>query len=287
MPSTYAHYSFGRRVLSALPAPVYEELRPHLRLFDIGCHGPDILFFYHPLWPNPVSEAGREMHSRSARDFFELARRHILTYTCPEETAAAAAYLAGFLCHFALDSACHGAVETAAAAGGPGHLQIEMEFDRYLMVRDGLDPLSFPLTAHIRPRPAFAAAISDLLPGVTADKVEAALRSMIRCHGLMHAPDGLKRAFLRRAAPHLPGLSELCGLLISETPSPACTGIRRELLGLYSAALPQACALILDFRRCCAQNQPLGPRYSRAYGPETPPQPASRTAPQPQPAAQI
>ena len=49
MPSTYAHFRFGQEV--------YKELLPKCRtvidafrpLYDIGLHGPDILFYYHAL----------------------------------------------------------------------------------------------------------------------------------------------------------------------------------------------------------------------------------------------
>ena len=70
MPSTYAHFRFGQEV--------YKELLPKCRtvidafrpLYDIGLHGPDILFYYHALQPNAVSAVGFEAHERPGRDFF-------------------------------------------------------------------------------------------------------------------------------------------------------------------------------------------------------------------------
>ena len=44
MPTTYAHYKFGKEVLSALPRPLQNSIEAHRELFDIGLHGPDILF---------------------------------------------------------------------------------------------------------------------------------------------------------------------------------------------------------------------------------------------------
>lgn len=42
-------------------------------------------------------------------------------------------YLLGVVCHFTLDAACHGYVEKKIQKSGASHIQIEMEFDRYLM----------------------------------------------------------------------------------------------------------------------------------------------------------
>ena len=49
MPSTYAHFCFGREVLAALPQEMQSLLWPEQNLCSIGLHGPDILFFDHPL----------------------------------------------------------------------------------------------------------------------------------------------------------------------------------------------------------------------------------------------
>ena len=38
MPTTYAHYKFGKEVLSALPRPLQNSIEAHRELFDIGLH---------------------------------------------------------------------------------------------------------------------------------------------------------------------------------------------------------------------------------------------------------
>ena len=35
-----------------------ENIMKHKQLYDIGLHGPDILFYYHPLVANPLNEIG-------------------------------------------------------------------------------------------------------------------------------------------------------------------------------------------------------------------------------------
>lgn len=45
MPATYAHYRFGTEVLEKLPQSLQETIQRDRELYDIGFHGPDILFF--------------------------------------------------------------------------------------------------------------------------------------------------------------------------------------------------------------------------------------------------
>lgn len=48
MPSTYAHYRMGQEVIKQVSAPARDIIMKHKQLYDIGLHGPDILFYYHP-----------------------------------------------------------------------------------------------------------------------------------------------------------------------------------------------------------------------------------------------
>ena len=104
MPTTYAHYKFGKEVIGALPRPLQSAIENNRGLFDIGVHGPDILFYYQPVKKNPVSGQGYALHEKLADKFFLHAAEMIKT---AENPAAARAYIYGVICHFALDSECH------------------------------------------------------------------------------------------------------------------------------------------------------------------------------------
>ena len=106
------------------------------------------------------------------------------------------AYLCGFLCHFALDSSCHGYVEKKIQVSGITHTEIEVEFDRCLLVRDGKDPLRQCLTEHIIPTPENARVIAAFFPTVTEKNVEQSLRPMIRYNRLLIAPRPVKRQMI-------------------------------------------------------------------------------------------
>lgn len=103
------------------------------------------------------------MHARSALPVFGRLREAV-----EEGAPMSAGYAAGFLCHLALDSACHGWIDRRAAEGTVTHLAMEAEFDRLLMERDGLVSLGH---SYLPPMPSgevFAAAAgptSTPLPG--------------------------------------------------------------------------------------------------------------------------
>ncbi len=63
MPSTYAHYRMGQEVYKSLPALARTTINNHKELYDIGLHGPDILFYYQPLAVCAVNKQGYDMHS--------------------------------------------------------------------------------------------------------------------------------------------------------------------------------------------------------------------------------
>ena len=54
MPAFYAHYKFGQMVKNKLPAKYQRLLEDYQDLYEIGLHGPDILFFYHPIIRHPI-----------------------------------------------------------------------------------------------------------------------------------------------------------------------------------------------------------------------------------------
>ena len=57
MPSTYAHRRFGADVLVQLPRELREKIAPYRPLYDMGLHGPDLMFYYRALQSNPVNRA--------------------------------------------------------------------------------------------------------------------------------------------------------------------------------------------------------------------------------------
>ena len=129
MPTTYAHYRFGKEVTEALPRGLQNTIEYHRDLYDIGLHGPDILFYYKALKSHPVNQQGHTVHENFADTFFEHA---VSVIEKAEDPTAARVYIYGVICHFALDSECHPYIEKMIRESGISHCELEMEFDRYL-----------------------------------------------------------------------------------------------------------------------------------------------------------
>ena len=77
MPSTYAHYRLGQQVRRKLEGNERKIIEKYPQLYLIGLHGPDILFYYKPLRPNPVNQIGYDLHGHSGKEFFERAKNII------------------------------------------------------------------------------------------------------------------------------------------------------------------------------------------------------------------
>ena len=69
MPSTYAHRRFGADVLALLPDGLRQTLEQHRELYDMGLHGPDLMFYYKALQTNPVNRLGNAMHEEKGEVF--------------------------------------------------------------------------------------------------------------------------------------------------------------------------------------------------------------------------
>lgn len=72
MPAGYAHYIFGQKVLAMLDEQHQNIINNHIELYNIGIHGPDILFYYHALSDHPIKKMGSILHQKEAFEFFQM-----------------------------------------------------------------------------------------------------------------------------------------------------------------------------------------------------------------------
>ena len=263
MPSTFAHYLFGKTMLGLCPAEVSEAALARRELYDIGLHGPDLLFYYKPLGTNAVNRIGFAMHGRPARDFFVPARRVAAESADP---VGARAYLFGFLCHFSLDAACHSYIENKIRLSGVPHTVIESEFDRFLLEREGKDPLTARLTRHIVPSEANARVVAPFF-GVTEKQAAKALRSMIFYNDLLRAPHAPKRALVNLVLRFSGNYREMHGMMIAKRPVPACADSDLRLEKLFEKALPQCAQRMREYVAWLDGAGELPAAFDAAFGP--------------------
>lgn len=194
MPTTYAHYTFGMHVYDHMDAELKQVIQTHLSLYLVGLHGPDILFYYRPLQENQLAKLGHQVHRQTAVAFFDVACKELKKMSDP---AGGIAYLMGFFCHYMLDRECHPLVRKATGSDKVEHNRLEKEFDRELMIREQLDPLSYKPTGHLVLHPGDAAIIAYFYPGVTDIEIEKAVADMKRVLEILITPSKCRHQLLK------------------------------------------------------------------------------------------
>ena len=97
MPANYAHYRFGKQLLSGMCPNDRRSIQRFRRLYDMGLHGPDIFFYYNPLIKTATGQLGGVFHAQSGQEFFAR--------VCAQAgSEAGRVYLLGLLGHYCLDS---------------------------------------------------------------------------------------------------------------------------------------------------------------------------------------
>lgn len=265
MPSVYAHERFGWQVLRRLPDPVKAVAEKHKRQFGIGLQGPDFFFFYRAWKSNPVAEAGFRIHCTPASELFSGFREMLKER---EQDSMETACVLGTICHFMLDSSCHWYVEEQMKETGESHNTIETEFERYLMEKDGLEPLRFPVWKFIPVDEDTAGCLARLYGRtVSVDDriVRTCLKDMWLIKRLLSASTPLGQKLLRRVMELAGHYDEIQGHLMAPAPNPRCNQSNRRLLELSDGAVEYTAALITEYYENIRTDAPLNSRFNRDF----------------------
>lgn len=261
MPTTYAHYIFGQEVLKSSKDDIKKIIDKNLNLFNIGLHGPDILFYYKPLKSNHISKIGHRLHKLDADKFFENARKVI--DNCPDYEAACA-YVSGFICHFMLDSQCHPYIRQKEN-NVLTHGDIETEFDRFLMLKNKLNPISFKPTAHIVHDSYNAEIISLFFDDTSKEEISEALKSMKFYLNFLVAPGRLKRSFISAGLKLSGNYDNMIGLVMRYEPIEECKEINEKLYELYTQSIEPAVGIVEEYYKNIRSNEKINERFNRNF----------------------
>ena len=278
MPAAYAHFRMGQQVRHQLDGESRRVIEQYPELFQVGLHGPDILFYDNPLVKNRVNRTGSGQHERSGKAFFSDAAAVIRAH--PGDNAYPA-YCYGVLCHFGLDSACHGYINQHVTDSGIEHNEIETEFDRMLMVHDAHDPIRRHQTRHIERairrfdqihlRNKGCAGtdetdpyevISAFYPGISARDIRKSMQGMVFYHELFRAPCPLKRAVLFSMMRLIGQYDKLRGYFVNYQADPVCEESNEVLRPLYQEGKRRSEALIRSFDAAIFDEDLSNPLYS-------------------------
>ncbi|MBR2636739.1 MAG: zinc dependent phospholipase C family protein [Oscillospiraceae bacterium] len=219
MPSLYAHDVFGRKVAARLPFSEKKAILQFPQLYRLGLQGPDILFFYNPFQKNPVGREGSAIHHRPARVFFEHAReKWIAGGKRPEQLS----YLMGFLCHFMLDSSVHGYIEEQIQVSGVGHVAIETEFDRMMLVMEKKKADAFRLGYCVPDDKGMGQVLAPFYPGIRAETLDRSVKAMRFYKNLLVLPQKPMRETVYAALRRMGKYEALGPHIMNAEPDPRC-----------------------------------------------------------------
>lgn len=174
-----------------LSPKLQKKIRPYMNYYNIGVHGPDILFYYRSFSKNAVNQYGVKVHDEPMRCFLEHA---FSVFKKQRRKNAAFAYLAGFMTHYILDSTCHPYIRRRMVETGISHAEMETDWDYLMMKRDYRNPLHYKVARHIHTGLAYASVIGPYYD-ISPRKISAGLWYMkLVLNHIFHSHFGVKRA---------------------------------------------------------------------------------------------
>lgn len=192
MPTTYAHWAFGRDCIKLMPAELQNIIHEHRDIYDLAVHGPDILFY--DLANKEVANYGTEKHGLSGAKFFSDAKESFKRFKEKDEMLA---YIIGFLTHFTLDSTCHTYVETKRKYNNITHNCVESQWDRHNIVLDNRVPNLVDRSESLKPNKNNARIISYFYP-FDAKEILKSCKMQVRIIKLTNAISPIKEKAFRK-----------------------------------------------------------------------------------------
>lgn len=261
MPSTYAHYRFGVALLPTIPADARRTIQRFRRMFDVGLHGPDIFFYRAPLLKTSAGFLGVQYHEQTGQEFFQRVCRFVRL----ERSEAALAYLYGVLCHYCLDTSCHPFIKEQAEINNCGHLEIETEFDRYLLELDGkTPPHTQDLSPHLQLTPGECETVARFYPSANSAVIKSSLRDMTRIIKLLTAPEGPRRTLMEKG--FLLVADDYSGLIMTTSPNPQCSHLNPLLLEQYKKALERFPEMLTQLQAHMTYSGSFGEEFDAIFG---------------------
>lgn len=259
MPSFYTHHRFGQELLPTLPAAVRRTIQRFPQLFHVGLQGPDLFFYHHPLLKTAAGKLGTQFHRQSGQEFFSRVCRE------PAATEAGRAYLYGLLAHYCLDSICHPFVHAHTDDGPIAHVELESEFERFLLESDGkLPPHRFDRSPHMRLTRGECVTVAQFYPPAGPGAILSAVRCYARCLRIFTASEGFRRNTVQTVMKL--GGPRVFHQLLPTDPNQRCASLNGDLLALYSQALDRYPTLLASLLAHLEHGTPLGGEFEATFG---------------------
>lgn len=245
MPGVYAHYRFGRQVISNLSPKQKQCVTRFRRLYDMGLYGGDIFHYYSLLMETDTGKLEETYHGQSGIAFFSQA-------LAQANTEGARAYLYGVLAHYCLDSLCKAYLLRQKEAGA-SLAALDADFDSYLLTIDGLE-LPYDLSRYMELTRGECVTVSQFYPPATAAQTHAAIRHMTLFYRFLA---GKNQKRVHRILSAL-GKSDLKLRAFPKELPYTPTATAQELMSRYSRAVKLYPDLLAELTRAMEEGTPLG-----------------------------
>ena len=214
MPNIITHGLFAKAVYDEISDQKLKEIiKEFPREYIIGSNGPDFLFFYKFFQKKyaPVRELGSKVHAGHVNEFYDLAFDLIQNEKDATLQKAMISYVAGHLCHWALDSRAHPYIfyKTGSYSGlsASMHHRFESMMDAMMLMKirhETIKTFKFYLLAKQSPYSvqAVAAIYVPIIETVfhekiTAKEIKDALDDWYSLQNWLYDPKGVKTRLLK------------------------------------------------------------------------------------------
>ncbi|GGF99000.1 zinc dependent phospholipase C family protein [Paenibacillus abyssi] len=210
MPNVWTHLIFGSKVLEALEEHQLIEKPELKRLFNMGCQGPDFLFYHHFLpWKkgktmNRLASAMHNQHcGKVIMDMLDAVSGRKIQGDSPNP---AVIYSLGFVLHHVLDRNMHPYVFSRSGFRKWDHQRFEVMMDTLIAAKLlNIETWKTPVWREINIGGRFPEGIVEAFEQITAyhypelaplvhrEDWDQACRDMINAQRLFHDPTGIRR----------------------------------------------------------------------------------------------
>lgn len=260
MPSAYAHFRFGDQAAQTLPEALQNSIQRFPQLFSVGMHGPDLFYFYQPLFKTRMGNLGDRYHNLTGKEYFQRAVEH--WKEAPSEGGTV--YLYGVLCHFVLDSICHPMVVKVTAGGAPMHVELETEYDRILLTRDGKTP---PHRQYLGSRLKLTWGECDTVAGFFPPATTSVIHRCVHNMALAYRVLSTKHRKLLQTVFKL-GREYATQIIMHTRPNRRCAEYIPQLDALYAKALERYPVMAEELAAYIDHGTPLGEDFNANFSGE-------------------
>ena len=146
-----------------------------------------------------------------------------------------------------------------------GHLEIEEEFEKMLLRKDGKNPLSYPLCELVPTDNVTAKSIYLFYEHMDPPTIKTALQYLKFIKWFFTAPGFLHQGAINLAMKLLKKEDSYKGLMHLRKDNPKCKQSNMGLYKHFQDAIPLAVELIYDYDNTVNSGKELNPRFDRNF----------------------